>query len=68
MVKNYIVNFHETREHQSFATYWRRFGYAEMVDRMEELFSYVNTTELRIEFLEEVSQTPARKQLKKGLS
>lgn len=46
-VKNYIANFYLTEKYQSFAAYWRRFGYAEMVEKVEELFLNLKTTILR---------------------
>lgn len=58
-VKNYIDNFHDTTEYQSFSTYWRRFGYAKVVERVEELHPDLDTSALRTEFLAEAPQTPA---------
>lgn len=47
-------------EYQSFTPYWRKFNYAKVVERMEELFSELNTAELRAKYIDEVSQTPAK--------
>lgn len=32
-VKNYSANFHHMEEYQSFASYWKRFGYTEVVEK-----------------------------------
>lgn len=45
-------------EYRRFDTYWRMFAYIEVVVRMGELYLKFDATKLRIEFLEEVPQTP----------
>lgn len=58
-VKDYIANFHNTAEYQSFSTYWRNFAYAEVMERAEELYPTQDLLQLRSEFVNEVPQTPA---------
>ncbi|XP_022899419.1 uncharacterized protein LOC111412733 [Olea europaea var. sylvestris] len=59
VVKDYIANFHNTEEYQSFSTYWRNFAYAEVMERAEELYPNQDLSQLRSEFVDEVPQTPA---------
>lgn len=40
-----------------------RFFYIEVVERVDELYPELNTTELRVEFLDEVPQTRLKMQL-----
>lgn len=71
-VKTYIARFYKTMEYQSFAAYWKRFGYATSRKLCEGglqgggLFPGLNTTELRAEFLEEVPQTPTEEAVEEG--
>ncbi|XP_022863888.1 axoneme-associated protein mst101(2)-like [Olea europaea var. sylvestris] len=58
-VKEYITNFHTTEEYKSFSAYWRNFAYAEVLERVEELYPNLDLAQLRSEFLDEVPQTPA---------
>ncbi|XP_022895277.1 uncharacterized protein LOC111409463 [Olea europaea var. sylvestris] len=58
-VKEYITNFHTTEEYKSFSAYWRNFAYAEVMERVEELYPNLDLTQLRSEFVDEVPQTPA---------
>lgn len=58
-VKSYIANFHFTDAYASFAFCWCQFVYVEVLDRVDELYLEFNTSNLRIEFLEEEPQTTA---------
>lgn len=35
-VKEYVANFHLTKEYKCFSIYWRNYGYSEMMERAEE--------------------------------
>ncbi|XP_022888758.1 uncharacterized protein LOC111404209 [Olea europaea var. sylvestris] len=59
VVKDYIANFHNTEEYQSFNTYWRNFAYAEVMEQAEELYPNQDLSQLRSKFMDKVPQTPA---------
>lgn len=50
--KCYIANFYLTKAYQSFAKYWRRYAYTEVVEWSKTNFKTFNTSQLRSEFLE----------------
>ncbi|XP_022883648.1 uncharacterized protein LOC111400466 [Olea europaea var. sylvestris] len=58
-VNDYIANFHNTEEYKSFSTCWRNFAYAKMMERAKELYPDQDLSRLRLEFVDEVPQTPA---------
>lgn len=55
-MKSYIANFYLSKEYQHFDTYWRRFVYVQVVDKMGELYPELDTTKLRVKFLNKVHQ------------
>lgn len=50
-IREYVANFYETIEYQSFTSYSRRFSYADVVERVDGLFPDLDTVVLRMEFL-----------------
>lgn len=52
VMKNYIAKFHLTEKYQYFDTYWKRFAYIEVVDKVRELYREVDTAKLRVRFLD----------------
>lgn len=51
--KQYITNSCLTEAYQSFAKYWRRYAYTEVIEWIEMNSQSFNASELRFEFLEE---------------
>lgn len=42
-IRNYIANFHLTEEYQCFGTYWMRFFYIDVVDKV---YSFIRNLKL----------------------
>lgn len=65
-VKEYIAKFYETVKCQNFVMYWRRFGYAKVVERVKKNFPDLDVAELSAEFSYEGPQTPIEEAVEEG--
>lgn len=65
-MKEYIAKFYETVKCQNFVMYWRRFGYAKVVERAKKSFPDLDAAELSAEYSYEGRQTPIEEAVEEG--